>query len=146
MLRIYFYKVKKDTKSGLLVKFWSKLQLAEKRIKLLNLRELSCKTDFSRIIRISLDLSLCHKLWFSNPQSLQPNVVDIINLKLWILLNNYNNISKVYIGLQWFRDRKFILWKRLNSFEQKKCQDGFSNPNFLNVLYEENCLISKRYF
>jgi len=86
VLRIYFYKVKKDTKSGLLVKFWSKLQLAEKRIKLLNLRELSFETDFSKIIKISLDLSLCHKLWFSNPQSLQPNVVDIINLKLWILL------------------------------------------------------------
>ena len=73
------------------------------------------------------ELSLCHKLWFSNFYTLQPNVVDLRYFKLWILLHqiilvwNIKTSGSIDIGIRTFEfvAKTQFLWNSL--FSGKHC-------------------------
>ena len=67
---------------------------------------LSDRFHFRNFIK---ELSLCHKLFFLIPISLQPNVIDLRYFKLRILSNEINlEISKDYtVRLRHIWDQKF---------------------------------------
>ena len=62
------------------------------------------------------EISLCHKLWFSNPISLQPNVVERSYFKIWTLLDQIIIVWLIK-DLGCIDKKHFSLWQRLNSFD-----------------------------